>query len=170
MPSATVLIQALEQAARGSRAIALDDRPSDAPEGSRATAFWWWQFHQAAASVSYVALLAPLWLLHRQQPGTAGMLLFLVGLAAGLAATSLRLHLWFTARAYPSEWQTQHGLARRWMRVADSVFVLALLAAAGLATMDGSEFSELAVLFVAAAVGVLVAFTLIEPATRRAAS
>ena len=36
--------------------------------------------------------------------GRVGLLLFLAGLVAAVAAAILRLHLWFTVRSYPAEW------------------------------------------------------------------
>jgi serine/threonine protein kinase len=176
MPSARELASALERARDQSVSPSTEHGAVGAYQSlstptPRPHAFWWWQFHQAAASASYLALLVPLWLVHRAQPGPVAMLLFLAGLAAALTATTLRLHLWFSARAYPAEWATQHRLTRRWMALADSLFVGALIAGAGLTiTVAGTnDVSGLAVLFVAAAVAVVVSFTVIEPATRRAA-
>ncbi len=60
----------------------------------------------------------------------------------------------------------QRAQAGRWIRLADVVFVLVLAASSALAFQG---HLEMAVLFLAAAVGALVAFTVIEPATTRAA-
>jgi hypothetical protein len=90
---------------------------------------------------------------------------FLTALAAVLAATTLRLHLWFTVHWYPAEWPAQHRRSHRWIRTADVVFVATILLTVGL-TMTAHD--RVAVLLVAAAVGVLVSFAIVEPATTRA--
>ena len=127
---------------------------------------WWWQFHQAAASAAYVALVVPLWIACALIDDGRSRALFLTGVAAVVLAVALRLHVRFTVRSYPAEWPAQRARTGRWIRLADVTFVLALLA--GSALMLGSHFSLAAGLF-AAAVSVLVSFMLIEPATTRAA-
>ena len=111
-------------------------------------------------------MLVPLWLARRWTPGLPDAALFLVGLAAALIATTLRLHVWFAVRELPGESGVQRAQAGRWIRLADVVFVLVLAASSALAFQG---HLEMAVLFLAAAVGALVAFTVIEPATTRAA-
>ena len=61
----------------------------------------WWDVHQAVTAALYVGLLWPGWLVASTLPArwTAVAHLALVCLAA--IATSLRLHLWFSARHYP---------------------------------------------------------------------
>jgi hypothetical protein len=150
-----------------------DSRPArashaDQDRGSRAAhgAVWWWQFHQAAASVTYLALLVPLWWVHDWRPGLAALLLFLAGLMASLVASLLRWHLWFAVRSYPSEWGVQRGATRGPILVADIVFAIVLFVAAVLVLAD---HSRVATLLVGAAVAVVVSFAVIEPATTRAA-
>ncbi|HKW02388.1 MAG TPA: serine/threonine-protein kinase, partial [Vicinamibacterales bacterium] len=126
----------------------------------------WWQFHQAAASVGYLVMLVPLWLARTGTPGAASTTLFFVGLAAVLVATTLRLHVWFAVRELPGESSSQRARAGAWIRLADVVFVLVLVASSALAF---DAHVEMAVLFLAAAIGALVSFAIIEPATARAA-
>ena len=136
------------------------------PAEPRRRALVWWQFHQGMASLAYLVMLVPLWLARQWTPGVPDAVLFFVALAAVLVATTLRLHLWFTVRELPGESGAQRAHAGRWIRVADIVFALVLAASSALAFQD---HVEVAVLFLTAAVGVLVAFAIIEPATTRAA-
>jgi len=144
------------------------------PESARASvrplptrqALWWWQLHQAMASLGYAVMLVPLWQARNWTPGLPGTALFLAGLAAVLVASTLRLNLWFAVRELPAESAAQRTRAARWIRIADVLFVV-VFAIAGAIALDGH--SGMAVLFVTAALGALVAFTIIEPATARAA-
>ncbi|ODS57365.1 MAG: hypothetical protein ABS36_05610 [Acidobacteria bacterium SCN 69-37] len=143
----------------------VDPTASEPAPTPRAGAFWWWQFHQAAATISYVLLLAPLWA-SRPSAGTLGVPLFLAGLIAAVVAGALRLHLWFTARQYADQSPVQQQRARPWIRRADVVFATVLLVAGiAAARADGPS----APLLVAAAAAVAVAGLVIEPATTRAA-
>jgi hypothetical protein len=76
------------------------------------------------------------------------------------------LHLWFAVRELPRESGAQRARVAAWIRLADIVFVAVLLISGALAFGD---HAETAVLFVTAAIGALVAFAVIEPATTRAA-
>jgi len=129
-------------------------------------ALWWWKFHQAAASVTYLALLVPLWWVHDWTPGVGALLLFLTGLAASLVASLLRWHLWFALRSYPAQWHVQRRATRVPIGVADVIFAAVLLVAA-LVVLD--DHSRLAVVLVGFAVAVVLSFAVIEPATTRAA-
>ena len=127
---------------------------------------WWWQFHQAAASAAYLALLIPLWMTQPWIRSRLGLILLLVGLASAVAAVILRLHLWFTVRSYPAEWAIQRAHSARWIIAADLIFV-GTLAVAAAAIFE--EHAAMAALLIGAAVAVLVSSAIIEPATTRAA-
>jgi hypothetical protein len=147
------------------------DRPempvaSPPPAPPPRPAMWWWQFHQAAVALSYALLLIPLWRV-REMAGTGiGVSLFLIGVVAAVVAGALRLHLWFAVRQYPSQWQEHRVQARAWVRGADVTYSAVLLIE-GLLAARMSDPS--AVLLVAAAASVAVAFVVVEPATTRAA-
>jgi serine/threonine-protein kinase len=136
--------------------------PSNAPAPRR----WWWQFHQAVASVAYLALLVPLWLVHEWRPGLSGMIVFLAGLTAALVSITLRLHLWFTLRSYPEEWHGQRRFTGRSIRLADVSFAAVLLVAASFVL---TLHASVSVVFVASAVAIVVSSAVIEPVTTRAA-
>jgi serine/threonine protein kinase len=164
--SAHELAGALDRMRDGTRPrSAIAPLPIDEPS-SRSLARWWWQFHQGAVAGGYSLLMIALWMARGRIGGLPGRLLFLTGLMAVIGAITLRLHLWFTMRSYPSEWARQHANATGWIRLADAAFVAALLAG-GLAVVEAD--GTLAAVLVGAGVGVLVSFTVIEPATTRAA-
>jgi hypothetical protein len=138
--------------------------PQEAP-------FWWWQFHQAVAGFGYYGMLYPMWwvredLAHKQLRGTEGSLLFFLALVAVGVAANLRLHLWFTSRFYISELPEQRRKTSRWIHCADWLFVLALAAAAA---RIYEIHAIIATLLMSVAIGSLVAFSLIEPTTAKAA-
>jgi len=159
------LVRALEVAKAGPAEAAQRRRRTETTP-RRGREVWWWQFHQAAASVGYLAMLLPLWLARSWTPGLPDAVLFLVGLAAALIATTLRLHVWFAVRELPEESGMQRVQAGRWIRLADVVFVIVLAVSSAFAFQG---HVEMAVLFLTAAVGVLIAFAIVEPATARAA-
>ena len=127
---------------------------------------WWWTFHQAAASIAYALLLGPAWLARRLIDAPLGTVLFVVVLVAGIAAITMRLHLWFVSRSGGAalDHERRHG-ARR-LRAADAVFAAGLLAS-GL-SVEATN-SLLATLLIAGAAAGAVAFVVIEPSTTRAA-
>ncbi len=148
-------------------------RGSDASWAPRAVmpplpdaAFWWWKFHQGATSALYALLLVPLWFSHHWLLDTASLATFLAGAMAVTTATVLRLHLLFTASTLPTEFARQRAHARPWLRVSD-LAVVGVLAAAGARLLPAR--ATVGVLLIAAAVNVLLAATVIEPATSRAA-
>jgi len=128
-------------------------------------AAWWWRFHQVATTLAYLLLLYPLWLTRTAVVHWSGRAGFLVALVAVVVSGMLRMHIWFARSQYSGRWATEHTLARGLARVADTVFA-AVLAAHGAALADAD--APAAPLLIAAAASVLVANTVIEPATTRA--
>jgi serine/threonine protein kinase len=124
----------------------------------------WWRFHQIATIVAYAVMLMPLGYVREIQ--AISLRLFLTGMVAALVASALRLHLWFTQRWYPDEWAAQRQRSRIWIQLSDATFVLVQLATAYLIAEDHSRLSAW---FVANGVAALIAFTIVEPATTRAA-
>ena len=153
-------------AAVSGAAAAADAMPAVMPAPQVFSPLWWWQFHQLAASVAYGVVLYFLWAAREWSGDAGGQWLFLGGVTAALAASTLRLHLWFTSRFYPEEWRAQRLRAWFWTRLADSAFgILVLFAGA----RHSTSHPDLAALFVGSAVAILIAFLIIEPATTRAA-
>jgi len=138
-----------------------------APSVAVSSALWWWQFHQIVTSAAYGALVYFLWLARPWSTSPIGQSLFFVALAGALAAIILRVHVWFTLRSFPDEWFGERQRAGRWIRLADTTLGATALVAG---VMYGAGHPRAATLFVGAAVAILVAFAIIEPATTRAAS
>ena len=87
-------------------------------------------------------------------------------LAAVAAATSLRLHAWFTAQYFPADLPAQQAWTRDLKRWCDLVFASLLIVAAFVIAAAHPEF---AMLLVAVATATLVASLIIEPTTAQAA-
>lgn len=130
------------------------------------SALWWWQFHQACAAFGYYGMLYPMWRVKQWLGGVEGSLFFFPALVAVGIASNLRFHLWFTSRFYVSELSYQRRKVAPWIRAADWLFVFALAAAA---VRIHTMHAIIATLLMSVAVGSLVAFSLIEPTTTRAA-
>jgi eukaryotic-like serine/threonine-protein kinase len=130
------------------------------------SAFWWWQLHQACAGFGYYGMLYPLWRVKAWLGGIEGSLLFFPTLVAVGVSANLRLHLWFTAKFYVSELADQRRKVSRWIRWADVLFVSML---AITAIRIHSIHAIIASLLMGVAIYSLVAFSLIEPTTTKAA-
>ncbi len=127
---------------------------------------WWWQFHQRATGLVYYAMLYPLWNVRQWAPPPWGTAVFFAALAAVLVAGTLRFHLSFTQRFNPAQLDTQQAHVATWIRAADWLLVILLVASAALISSDHAAWAS-----VVAAVGIIscLAFLIIEPATTRAA-
>jgi predicted Ser/Thr protein kinase len=154
---------------------ALEGAPAAAGQGgtlatdtgtARTAARWWWEFHQAAAALSYWLMLIPAWNARGLIDGMAGRAVFILALAAVVVAANLRLHLWFTSRFYPAELDWLRTRVARWIHGADWILAVAMVAG-GL--LLGDQRAPLAILLIAFGIGAAVAFLVIEPATTRAA-
>ena len=154
-PSARELVQAL-----GS------DASSQPVSSSLNPSRWWWEFHQGTTALIYWLMVVPAWYARGHIGGIRGYVFFITLLAAVIVAANLRLHLWFTSRFYEAELAWVHARSGRWIRAADWVFALALVAGGVLLWDEGST---LAVVLPSVAIGAAVAFLLIEPVTARAA-
>jgi|RhiMethySRZTD1v2_1073278.scaffolds.fasta_scaffold01626_17 serine/threonine protein kinase len=143
------------------------ERTVDRARSSRAAGSRRWLVnHHVIMAVVYVALLYPAWYARGWLMPPWNVWFLLGTLAAAAAATSLRLHVWFTARTFPQQLESQQRSTQRWTRGCDVALATAQLAAA-LAVADGH--SEFAMLFVTVAAAILVAAFVIEPATVSAA-
>lgn len=147
-------------------ASAAPARDRQSARQSPSVARWWWQFHQVAVSMCYLAVLYPLWLVRAWVPGHLGLAGFVAIVAVIGASVNLRLHLWFTSRFYPGEIDAQRRRAARWMWYADlAVAVLFLATAAAIAADHGAVAAG----FVAAAITAVMVSRVVEPVTARAA-
>jgi len=87
-------------------------------------------------------------------------------LSCAAVATSLRLHLWFTARFSHADLAVQRTRTSRWIGWCDVGFAGCLLAAA---VTIGSAHPEFAILLITVALALAVSSRVIEPATTTAA-
>jgi len=159
--SAHELVAALERARTGlpiAPPVAVGAMPSDA--------LTWWKFHQAVTCAFYVLLLIPIGLSGQLLGDEVGVPLFLAALVVVVGAVTLRGHLWFTVSSMPGEFDHQQRRTARWVRTTDWLMVAAA-AASGLVIHRQSRV--LAVILLIGAVTSLIASSVIEPATSRAA-
>jgi serine/threonine protein kinase len=125
----------------------------------------WWSTHQLIVALGYYFMVWPAWHVHKWT-GRYGVLTFLATLAIVVIGGNVRLHLWFTARTYPSELGAQLANVGRLVRAADVAFSLIMIAT-GLVIAD--THTGWGALFVSFGLGGALAFLVIEPATARAA-
>ena len=137
--------------------------PGTMPASSDATS--WWMMHQLIVALAYWFMVWPAWNVHKWT-GQYGVLTFLATLAIVVVGGNVRLHLWFTARTYPTELASQLANINRLVRVADVAFSLIMIAT-GLVIAD--SHTGWSALFVSFGLGGALAFLVIEPATARAA-
>jgi serine/threonine protein kinase len=125
----------------------------------------WWERHQLIVALSYWLMVWPTWHV-REWIGRYGSLVFLAALAVVIVGGNIRLHLWFTSRTYPSELNEQRANVAQWVRAADILFAVIMLAT-GLAI--AGDHTGWGALFISFGIGAALAFTIIEPTTARAA-
>jgi hypothetical protein len=127
----------------------------------------WWQLHQGVVSALYVVMIAPVWL-NRGAPLPSWMHkgMVLGAIVAAALATTLRLHLVFTARAQATQLSAARRRSRVWVRGADVLMLVTLLSSAAAALYRDRFW--FAALFFAVAVSGTIAAVLIEPATDEA--
>ena len=83
--------------------------------------------HQLATSAVYVLMLYPVWIVRAWLPRPWGVIFVLTVLASVAAATSLRLHAWFTAQYFPADLAAQQAWTRDLKRWCDLVFASLLI-------------------------------------------
>ena len=157
--------------------VATDGRPSAselrlALTGERrvtaatSQALWWWQFDQAAMSLFSVGLAMALWWLRGAGANPMNRAVLWTALIGAFAATTLRLHLWFSARVYATDASANYRRAIQWIRAADIALAAgSVITAFGLPSGD----TPAQALLVASAVILVLASNVIGPATAKAA-
>jgi tRNA A-37 threonylcarbamoyl transferase component Bud32 len=164
--STTDVIAELSEAVNGKHVASPRQEVHEAPaRGADPGAKNWWGRHQAIVAFSYWLMIWPAWHVHRWL-GTYGVLIFLGTLASVIVGGNLRLHLWFTSRTYPSELAEQRAHVAQWVRAADILFTVIMLATGlGIA----GDHTGWGALFISFGIGAALAFLIIEPTTARAA-
>ena len=155
------LLTALGTEAPAARPATVRTSGSSAESAARG----WWEIHQLIVALSYWFMVWPAWYVHKWT-GRYGVLIFLATLAIVIVGGNIRLHLWFTSRTYPTELAQQRAHVGRWVRAADILFTVIMLAT-GLAI--AGEHTGWSALFMSFGIGAALAFLIIEPSTARAA-
>ena len=117
--------------------------------------------------MAVLALLVPLWLVRGWLPGLWAHGLFFPALAVALVASTLRLHLVFTAHYYRAEFPRQRARVGPWVTSMDTLFSVLLAATA--AVLVSTDHNAVATLFLASAIALAISSLVIEPTTTRAA-
>lgn len=125
----------------------------------------WWSTHQLIVALAYWFMVWPTWHVHKWT-GRYGVLTFLAALAIVIVGGNVRLHLWFTARTYPSELAPQLANIGALVRAADVAFSILMI---GIGLVLADAHTGWAALFVSFGLGAALAFLVIEPTTARAA-
>jgi serine/threonine-protein kinase len=134
--------------------------------GRQSAARSWWELHQGIVSAINVLMMYPAWRVRVWLPAPWGTIFLLAVLACAAAATTLRLHVWFTARQHPDDLRMADTQARRWIQWCEAALSVILVLAA---IEIGPRHQAIAMLFVTVGVATLIAARVIEPATSRAA-
>ncbi len=125
----------------------------------------WWDVHQAVTAVLYVVLLWPGWVVATALPGRWRTTAHLALVCLAAVATSLRLHLWFSARHYPRPIAAARRRLRPVLTLLDVVYAALLMYMSAYAP---DERVVPAVIAAGLAVCLFMASVVIEPATRLA--
>ena len=143
-------------------ARALETHP--APRASRS--LWWYRVHQRTVAGFAVAAPVLLWLVRHDIARPWGSALFVLTVAGATAVLVLRLSADFVARERPAELGRHVANTRRRVVSAELTLDAVLLTAA---TALGGAADEAAALLAGLAVASILALTVIEPSTTRAA-
>jgi tRNA A-37 threonylcarbamoyl transferase component Bud32 len=146
-------------------ALAAPAHPASSGSLGASGSLEWWATHQMIVALGYWAMVYPAWHVHKWT-GRYGVLTFLATLAIVIVGGNVRLHLWFTAKAYPGQLRAQLANITRLVRAADVAFSLIMIAT-GLVIAD--EHTGWSALLVSFGLGAALAFLVIEPTTARAA-
>jgi serine/threonine protein kinase len=141
-------------------------RPTGPERSRRTRPLAWWRIHQTSVMTLYSLMGIVMWTVKSWAPGAPGLLLFVAYVASAALNGTLRAHLLFTSRHNESEMRAE--LARTAaLRFWSDWGIVGALAVAAMTAAGGHP--AVAALLVAIAVGSAAAFTIIEPATTRAA-
>lgn len=126
---------------------------------------WWWQFHQAAITVTLLAMPGVAWALRPWIGSPAGSRVFFAALVLATISITARMNLVFTARVHPVNLPRQRALMFPWVIAVDAGLALMMMTAA-LALEDRDAVAGFVM---ALSTVILLSLAFIEPATTRAA-
>jgi protein kinase-like protein len=126
------------------------------------TPWQWWEFHQLVISAVYGTMMYPAWRVQAWLSEPWGIVLLFAVSSCAAVATTLRLHLWFTARFNAVDLLVQRARTVPWIRSCDIGFAISqVLAAVAIA----NAHPEVAMLQLSVSLSVAIASCVIEPAT-----
>jgi len=137
------------------------DRPSAQPSLHSL----WWVIHQALVLALYGSMVFTLWKVQEWTSQAWTLLVFFGVFGCAAVNGTLRTHLLFTARFNSTFIHSELGRAAPWLRRIDGLFAALLLLGAFAVAFD---HQLLAAFLAGIAMGYVVVFLIVEPATTRA--
>jgi serine/threonine protein kinase len=131
----------------------------------RASAQWWWEFHQGGACAFSATVLLMVWLSFSALPRQFNELILIPAIIGAAVATTLRLYNLFQARTRPNEPASNRASAAA--RVGDVILAGSAFVAGYVQTAD---HPIAAAFLMSSAVVMVIIGLVIEPATARAAN
>ncbi len=125
----------------------------------------WWVIHQVLVLALYGSMVFALWKVQEWSSEAWTLLVFFGVFGCAAVNGTLRTHLLFTARFNPRVIDLEIGRAAPWLRRVDGLFAGLLLAGAFAVAFD---HQLLAAFLAGIAMGYVVVFLVVEPATTRA--
>ncbi len=168
--STPTLLEDLERArAEIGRDLSEDEaavqHPQDRPSSQPSLHSFWWVIHQALVLALYGSMVLALWQVKEWTSDVWTLLVFFGVFGCAAVNGTLRTHLLFTARFNSTFIHSELGRAAPWLRRIDGLFAALLLLGAFALAFD---HQLLAAFLAGIAMGYVVVFLIVEPATTRA--
>ena len=169
-PSTPTLLEDLERARTEMGSDLSEDeaaaqRAPDRPSSQPTLHSLWWVIHQVLVLALYGSMVFTLWKVQGWTPQDWTLLVFFGVFGCAAVNGTLRTHLLFTARFNPAFIHSELGRAAPWLRRIDGLFAVLLLLGALAVSFD---HPLLAAFLAGIAMGYVVVFLIVEPATTRA--
>jgi len=169
-PSTPTLLEDLERARTEMGSDLSEDetavqREQDKPSSQPSLHSLWWVIHQILVLALYGSMVFTLWKVQEWTSEAWTLLVFFGVFGCAAVNGTLRTHLLFTARFNPAFIHSELGRAAPWLRRIDGLFAALLLAGAFAVAFD---HQLLAAFLAGIAMGYVVVFLIVEPATTRA--
>ncbi len=169
-PSTPTLLEDLEQARTEMGSELSEDKTAvqhsrDKSSSQPSLHSLWWVLHQVLVLALYGSMVFALWKVQEWSSEAWTLLVFFGEFGCAAVNGTLRTHLLFTARFNPRVIHSEIGRAAPWLRRVDGLFAGLLLAGAFAVAFD---HQLLAAFLAGIALGYVVVFLVVEPATTRA--
>ncbi|MCZ6879162.1 MAG: serine/threonine-protein kinase [Acidobacteria bacterium] len=168
--STATLLEDLEQVRTDNqgdlrRGRTVDRRSQDSPSSPPTLHSLWWVVHQVLVLVLYGSMVFALWQIREWTSDVWTLLVFFGVLSCAAVNGTLRTHLLFTERFNSRVINSEMAHAAPWLRRVDWFFAVLLLISAFVVAFD---HQLLAGFLAGIAMGYVVVFLIVEPATTRA--